>query len=68
MSLELSEMQQVNLVLYNSIGQRMFNETLRQVKVLNKNLNFSNLPVGVYFLSLITEKGLLETKHLVIQR
>ena len=68
LSLELSEAQQVNIVLYNSIGQMMFTETLRQVKVLDKELNFSNLPVGVYFLSLITETGSLETKHLVIQR
>ncbi len=68
LSLELSELQQTNIVLYNSIGQTLFNESLGQVKVLGMNLNLSNLPVGVYFLTLITENGLLKTKHLVIQR
>jgi hypothetical protein len=68
LSLELSEIQRANIVLYNSIGQTLFKESLGQVKVLDMDLNLSNLPVGVYFLSLITENGLLETKHLVIQR
>ena len=66
--LELSEMTPSNIILYNSIGQTVYEEKLGPVKILNKELNFSNLPVGVYFMSLITENGLLETKHLVIQR
>lgn len=68
LSLELSKMQQASIVLYNSIGQTIFKEALGQVKVLDKDLNFSQLPGGVYFLALITENGLLETKHLLIQR
>ena len=68
LSLELAEMQEANLVLYNSIGQVVYKEVLGQVEILDKDLNFSQLPTGVYFLSLTTENGLLETKHLMIQR
>ncbi len=68
LTLEFSEVMETNIVLFNSIGQSVFEEDLGQVKILSKELNFSNLPVGVYFMSLITENGLLETKHLVIQR
>ena len=66
--LEFSEQLQSNIILHNSIGQAVYKESLGEIKVLNKELNFSSLPVGVYFLSLVTENGLMETKHLVIQR
>lgn len=68
LSLELAEMQQASIVLYNAVGQVLHQETFGQVKMFDKELNFSALPSGVYFLSLITEKGLPETRHLIIQR
>ena len=66
--LEFSETQNANIVVFNSIGQSVHEESFGTLKVLNRDLNLSKLPVGVYFLSLITENGLVETKHLVIQR
>src|SRR5690606_327630 len=52
LSLELAEMQQASIVLYNAVGQVLHQETFGQVKMFDKELNFSALPSGVYFLSL----------------
>lgn len=52
------------LIVSNVIGQHIIKQKVDQIS--NQKLNLSSLKEGVYFLSLVSESGILETKRLVI--
>ena len=57
---------QTNVITYNMVGQQVFNETyLSESNELNKQLDLSNEPSGIYFVT-ITNGNMTYTKKLVI--
>ncbi len=59
----MKEAAQMNFILTNSIGQIVWSATENiQAGLQRKDLNFNNLPNGIYFLKLQTEEGILTTQ------
>ena len=64
----MKEAAQMNFILTNSIGQIVWSETENiQAGLQRKDLNFSNLPNGIYFLKLQTNEGIL-TSQIAVQK
>ena len=68
MSLDFSEMKKADIVLFNTLGQIIHRESLGMIDSINKDLNFNQLPGGIYFLSVITDRGSVGIERLIIQR
>jgi len=66
-SLDFSQAQSTELILFNTMGQLLHRESLGQIQQASKELDFSKLPAGVYFLALTTERGSIGVQRLVIQ-
>ncbi|MFT5166412.1 MAG: PKD repeat protein, partial [Saprospiraceae bacterium] len=68
LSLGFSEMKNADIVLFNTLGQLIHRESLGTIDSINKDLNFNQLPGGIYFLSVITDRGSVGVQRLVIQK
>lgn len=59
-------MEEIQLTLVNSIGELIFQETIKNTFLLNKSFDFSHLPKGIYMMNLqngserITEKLIIQ--------
>lgn len=63
---DLQQPSYLTIALYSVQGSRVFYSHFKEVKALNKTLNFENLGKGVYVMELITQSGIIH-RRLVIE-
>jgi len=68
LSLEFAETKNAQLLLFNTLGQVLHQERLGTINFLSKDLNFNDLSGGIYFLSVVTDQGVVGVQRLVIQK
>ncbi len=68
LALGLTETKQTDIILFNTLGQLIHKESLGSIDRINKELNFEQLPAGVYFLSVLTDQGTVGVQRLLIQK
>ncbi len=68
LSLDFTETKNASILMFNSLGQIIHDERLGNIESVNKDLNFTNLPSGIYFLSVLTDQGTAAVRRLVIQK
>jgi Zn-dependent metalloprotease len=68
LTLGFSETKNADIVLFNTLGQIIHKEALGTIDSINKDLDFNQLPGGIYFLSVITDRGAVGVQRLVIQK
>ena len=68
-SLQINDVENkdLNLNVYNVIGQVVYSEKIENVSNLNKEINLSHLEKGIYNLSVFNNKGLKNTKKIIIK-
>jgi Zn-dependent metalloprotease/PKD repeat protein len=68
LALSFTDARSVDLMLSNTFGQLVYKEDIGLIDEVNHSLNVQNLPAGVYFLTVMTERGALRTERLIIQK
>ena len=68
-SLQINDVENkgLNLNVHNVIGQVVYSEKMENVSNLNKEINLSHLEKGIYNLSVFNNKGLKNTKKIIIK-
>ena len=62
----MSSLESIQLSIMNSLGELVYEEKAIVTKEFTKEVDLSNQPKGVYFLEIITDKGIVK-KKLILQ-
>ncbi len=68
LNLEFTEVRDVEIMLNNALGQLVHMEELGRGDAIYHTLNLDRLSGGMYFLTVMTERGILRTERLIIQK
>jgi PKD repeat protein len=67
LELNSTDRQTANLFIYNSLGQLIINEPLEFIGHLQKQLQLTDKPKGVYFINVSTKNGIVFREKVIIQ-
>ena len=62
-TMDLQQTESIKLLIYNSLGQQVFQENLKQINgAFTRHINLKRFPSGIYYMQVLSVKGIINKK------